>query len=164
MGGGTEATHNSCLMDFTSETSTVTPSEELMKNCVEAWGEGDLVPVRKALHDDVVWISAKTEWDDRLCSGGVHRGRANVLALFAKIATGYLTTFCRAKEIVSSSEIVWGLFEFRAKRIGNGDKADRTVTIEMVFRWRIRDGKIVEAQTFFDTAALLGQQGKVGVA
>ena len=134
-----------------------------MKTCVEAWGQGDLGPVRKVLHDDVVWISAATEWDDRLCSGGVHRGRARVIALLAKIATGYLNTSCRAKEIVSSREIVWGLFDFRAKHI-SGDKADRTVTTEMAFRWRIRDGKIVEAQTFFDTAGLLAQQGAVGVA
>jgi len=135
----------------------LTPSEQLMKDCIEAWGQGDLAPVRSALHDDVVWISAATDWDDRLRSGGVHRGRANVLTLLAKIATGYITSACRAKEIVSHGEIVWGLFDFRGRYI---DNANKPVGIEMAFRWRILGGKIVEAQTFFDTAGLLGQQGQ----
>ena len=134
-----------------------------MKNCVEAWGQGDLAPVRKALHDDVVWISAATKWDDRLRSGGVHRGKAHVLLLLAKIATGYLNTACRAKEIVSSGDVVWGVFDFKAEYIRNGHKA-KTVTIEMAFRWRVRDGKVLEVQTFFDTAGLLAQQGQLGSA
>ena len=146
------------------ETSAVTPSEELMKDCIEAWGEGNIAPVRKVLDDDVVWISAATKWDDRLRSGGVHRGRAHVLLLLAKIATGYLNTACRAKEIVSSGDIVWGVFDFKAEYTGNGQKAAKTVTTEMAFRWRVRDGKVLEAQTFFDTAGLLAQQGQAKVA
>lgn len=136
----------------------MTPSEELMKTCIEAWGQGDLAPVRAALHDDVLWISAATEWDDQLRSGGVHRGRAKVIALLAKIATGYFNTACKAKEIVSSGEIVWGLFDFRARYTGAAGKADKTVQTEMAFRWRVREGKIIEAQTFFDTAGMLAQQ------
>ena len=138
----------------------MTPAETLMKDCIESWGQGDLRPVRRALHDDVVWFSASTQWDDRLRSGGVHKGRASVLLLLAKIATGYSTTMCRAKEVISSGEIVWGLFDFRANYIGRPDRQKKTVGLDMAFRWRIRKGKIIEAQTFFDTASLLSQQSE----
>jgi ketosteroid isomerase-like protein len=132
-----------------------------MKTVVEAWGKGDISPARAALDDDVVWISAATDWDNRLRSGGVHRGRASVIALLSKIATGYFNVACKAKEIVSKGDIVWGLFDFRARYVGDGDQPDRMVATEMAFRWRVHDGKIVEAQTFFDTANLLAQQGQL---
>jgi ketosteroid isomerase-like protein len=138
----------------------MTPSEELMKRCIEAWGEGDLSPLRKALHDDVLWISATTEWDDRLRFGGVTRGRAEALAVLAKAATTYFTTFAKAKEIISSGEVVWGLFDCKARYVGNPDSADRTVSAEVAFRWRVRNGKILEAQAFQDTAGVLAQLTK----
>jgi hypothetical protein len=31
----------------------------------------------------------------------------------------------------------------------------------MVMRWKLRDGKIVEHQAFFDTASMLIQQGAI---
>ena len=139
----------------------MTPSEELMKTVVEAWGEGDLGPLRAALHDDVVWISAASEWDERIRSGGVHRGRANVIALFAKMATAYTNANARTKEIISSGEIVWGLFDVRGRYSGERDQPDKNIASEIALRWRIRGGKIIEAQTFFDTAGLLALQGQL---
>jgi ketosteroid isomerase-like protein len=135
------------------------PSEQLMKACVEAWGQGDLRPIRQALHDDVVWISAATTWTEGLRSGGVHRGRASVIALLAKLSTAYFNSHCKAKEIISSGEIVWGLFDLKGRYSGGRDEVDKTITMEMAFRWRIRDGKVIEGQTFFDTVGLLTQQG-----
>jgi ketosteroid isomerase-like protein len=137
----------------------MTPAEQLMKDCVEAWGQGDLGPIRRALHDDVVWISAAAVWSDGLRSGGVHRGRAGVIALLAKLSTAYFNSYCKAKEIISSGEIVWGLFDLKSRYSAGRDEADKTVTTEMAFRWRVRDGKLIEGQTFFDTAGLLAQQG-----
>ena len=131
-----------------------------MKSCIEAWGQGDMEPLRKALHDEVVFIGATPEWDDRLRSGGVVRGRAATLAVLAKSATAFFLTFAKAKEIVSSGEIVWGLFDCTARYTPTLGDAGRTVTSEVAFRWRVRNGKVLEGQAFQDTAGLLAQLAK----
>ena len=134
-------------------------SEQLMKTAIEAWGQGDLDPLRAVLDDDIVWISASAEWDDRLHSGGVQRGRASVIALLAKVATAFIPSGCIAKEIVSQGEIVWGLFAVRGSSFGGREEANKTVVTELAIRWRVRDGKVIEHQAFFDTAGALAQQG-----
>ncbi len=139
----------------------MTPAESLMKNAVEAWGRADNGPVYAALDDNVLWVSAATRWDNRLRSGGVHKGRGNVIALLSKISTVYFNHACAAKEIVSSGEIVWGVFQVASIYALPEDRyvVRRPLSWEMALRWRVRDGKIIDAQTFFDTAELLRQQG-----
>jgi ketosteroid isomerase-like protein len=137
------------------------PSEQLMKDVVEAWGHGDLSPLFAALHDDVVWSSASAEWDERIRSGGTHRGRPEVVALFSKIATAYFLAHCELREIFSRGDTVWGVFNFEASYMpvsAPGALTPKPVKTEILFRWRIQDGKITHAQTFFDTAALIAQQ------
>ncbi len=110
--------------------------EELMKTAIEALGRGDAAPYEAALHDNVVWRSAR-EPDPQ--SDGTHQGRENVAALLEKIATA-TTDFRRqwhARDIVSRGDIVWGLFD-----------AEDSDSTEMLVRWRMQDGKIVYAQTF----------------
>jgi ketosteroid isomerase-like protein len=138
----------------------MTPSEELMKTVVEAWGKADMRPFYDALHDDIVWKSAAAVWDDRMRFGGAHEGRANVIALLSKLATWYFNAGCKAKEIISSGEVVWGLFDVAGSYAPVDGGPPKVLNLEMAFRWRVRDGKILEAQTFFDTARLLVQTGR----
>jgi hypothetical protein len=49
----------------------MTPSEQLMKTAVEAWGNADLRPLKDALHQDVVWKSASTVENGAFLFGGV---------------------------------------------------------------------------------------------
>ena len=142
----------------------MTPSEKLMKDVVEAWGKADFGPLRAALHDDVVWISAATNWNDTLRSGGVHRGRAAVIALHAKLATAFFGTACTAKEIVSGGEILWGLFSYTGNYQPGREATPRSFGIDLALRWRVRHAKILEAQTFFDTLELFGQIHRSAVA
>ena len=140
----------------------MTAEEQFMKTVVEAWGHADMRPVFDALDENVVWKSASTVDDGRFRFGGEHRGRDNVLALLSKISTAYFFSEYETKEIVSKGEIVWGLF--RAK--GNyapvtGEQPPMRLELDTAMRWRVRNGKIIEAQTFFDTAALLAQQGQL---
>lgn|SRR5690348_1279333 len=134
-------------------------NELLMKTVIEAWGKADLSPARAALHDDVVWKSASTRQNEKFLFGGEYRGRAAVIALLSKISTAYYFQSYTAKEIISRGEIVWGLFDAIGTYAPNHDKTGRPIHFETVFRWRVRDGMIIEAQTFFDTALLLSQQG-----
>ena len=139
----------------------MTPEEHLMKSVVEAWGRADMQPLKDALDDQIVWKSAATRWDDRIRSGGVHNGRAEVIALFSKVQTAYFNHGAKLKEISSNGETVWGLFEVTGAYapVAEGrQRASRTMTGEIALRWRIRNGKIIEAQTFFDTAGLIAEQ------
>ena len=139
----------------------MTPEEDLMKTVIEAWGQADVRPVFSALDDNVTWISAAARWDERLRSGGIHRGRGNVIALLSKISTAFFNHACTTKEIVSRGEIVWGLFQVASiyAAPSDGYVVRRPVNLEMALRWRIRSGRIIDAQTFFDTAGLLRQLG-----
>jgi ketosteroid isomerase-like protein len=128
---------------------------------MEAWGQADAGPVSAAFHDDIVWISANASWDDRIRSGGVYKGRALALAQLSKLATAYFNTSCVAKEIVSKGEVVWGIFQMTSiyAPVDQPDAPRKPVSWEMATRWRVRHGKIMDAQAFFDTAGLLVQQG-----
>jgi len=139
----------------------MTPQEQLVKTVAEAWGHADLQPLYAALDDNVVWKSAASSWNDKLRSGGTHEGRANVIALFSKVQTAFFNQGCTAKEIVSRGDVVWGLFDVRSSYAPTKDRntARKDLAGEMVLRMRIRDGKIIEGQTFFDTAALLRELG-----
>ncbi len=109
-------------------------SEDLMRTAIEALGRGDAAPYEAALHDDVIWRSARAPAPD---ADG--QGRETVTALLEKIASA-TTDFRRqwhARDIVSRGDIVWGLFD-----------AEDGETPELLVRWRMQDGKIVYAQTF----------------
>ena len=136
-----------------------------MKTIIEAWGEADLVPVREALDENVVWKSASSCAGNEFVFGGDYRGRDNVIALLSRLSTKYFFQRYAAKEIISKGEIVWGLFDVDGSYFpaGGSDQGRKTIKFESAFRWRVRDSKILEAQSFFDTAALLAQQGVVRV-
>jgi ketosteroid isomerase-like protein len=140
----------------------MTPEEQFMKFVVEAWGHADMRPVFDALDENVVWKSASTFDDGTFRFGGEHHGRANVIALLSKISTAYFFKEYETKEVVSKGEIVWGLFVVKGRYapLGSG-MASQPLLFDTAMRWRVRGGKILEAQTFFDTAALLAQQGQL---
>jgi ketosteroid isomerase-like protein len=141
----------------------MSPAEQLMKTVLEAWGEADFGPVRDALDENVVWKSASAVDGNGFAFGGEYRGRDNVIALLSGLSTRYFFRNYTAKEIISQGEIVWGLFDVIGSYFpsGNTEQGGKSIKFESAFRWRIRDGKILEAQTFFDTAALLAQQRAV---
>ena len=136
-----------------------------MKTVLEAWGQADLGPAYDAFDENIVWKSASTNEGGVFHFGGIYKGRTQVIALLSQLSTTYYFQRYVAKEIISKSEIVWGLFEAHGTYIPSGGCASsgKPISIETAFRWRIRNGKILEAQSFFDTAALLAQQGQLPI-
>ena len=134
-----------------------------MKKVIEAWGQADLRPAHEAFDENIVWKSAASHEDGKLCFGGVYNGKAAVIMLLSKLSTRYYFRRYVAKEIISKGEVVWGLFDVQGSYIStNGaTTVGKPISIENAFRWRIRNGKVVEAQSFFDTVALLAQQGEL---
>ena len=66
----------------------------------------------------------------------------------------------KPKEVLAEGDVVWGLFDVGLRYDAKGRASEAiNVQLDMAIRWRLRDGKIIEHQAFFDTAQLLLQQG-----
>jgi len=138
--------------------------EKLMRHVVKSFEETDLEPLIEALHDDVVWKSASKQ-ENVFRFGGDYYSKLGVLDALSHILMDYTIHHMRPREILASGNVVWGLFDveldYDHKGIDPVGKSDqnKAIELEVVIRWRLRDGKIIEHQSFFDTASLLIQQG-----
>ncbi len=135
--------------------------EELMRAVTRGIANNDLRPLMDAVDDKTVWKSAAAEGPFRFA--GIYRARTGVAEVTSNIFAEYTFERFEPKEIVSSGEIVWGLFDAacRYRPARNPDAAPKAVRFEVAMRLRVKVDKIVEYQTFFDTASLLRQQGGV---
>jgi ketosteroid isomerase-like protein len=138
--------------------------EKLMRHVVKSFEETDLEPLIEALHDDVVWKSASKQ-ENVFRFGGDYYSKLGVLDALSHILMDYTIHHMRPREILASGNVVWGLFDVELDYdhkgmdpIGKSEQSE-AIELEVVIRWRLRDGKIIEHQSFFDTASLLIQQG-----
>jgi hypothetical protein len=68
----------------------------------------------------------------------------------------------RPIEILAGGDVVWGHFDVGLSYDPKGKVGVvRAINLEMAIRWRLKDGKIIEHQGFWDTASLLIQLGKL---
>jgi ketosteroid isomerase-like protein len=132
---------------------------ELMRKVAAGFEKSDLRPLLDAIHEEIVWKSA-TKHEGLFRFDGEYKNRPGVLDILSKISFDYTFHHLKPKEILAGGDVVWGLFDvglsYDPKGKGGTPKA---VNLEMVFRWRLKDGKIIEHQGFWDTASLLIQQG-----
>jgi len=136
-----------------------TDPEELMRVVTAAFAEGDLRPLLDAVHKDIVWKASSPD-SSLFRFGGVHKRRTGVMEVTGELAAEYIFSRMDPKEIVSKGDLVWGLFDVEIKHKPVGDeRVYPVVRLEMAIRWRMKDGKVIEHQAFFDTAALLAQRG-----
>ena len=136
-----------------------TNPEELMRTVAAAFAVGDLRPLLAAVHKDIVWKTASPH-DHLFRFGGVHERRTGVMEVTGEIASEYVFRRLEPREIVTSGDVVWGLFDAEVKYQPVGDKRVYPfLQLDMAIRWQLKDGKIIEHQAFFDTAALLLQRG-----
>jgi ketosteroid isomerase-like protein len=133
---------------------------DLMREVVAAFEKSDLQPLFNAIHEDIVWKTASSQ-AGLFRFGGEYKNRAGLLVILATLSKDYTFYRFHPKEVLATGDIVWGHFDvglfFDPK--GEGEPK-RHITLEMAIRWRLKDGKIIEHQGFFDTASLLVQQGK----
>ncbi len=136
-------------------------AEELMVTVTAAFERSDLRPLLAALDDDIVWKSA-SRVGGPFSFQGDYLTRSGVVEVLSNISRDYTFQSMKPREVVAKGDVVWGLFDaaVRFDRKGTIDEP-RTVALEIAIRWRVRDGKIVEHQAFFDTAHLLLQQGSL---
>ena len=132
----------------------------LMRTITAAFGEGNIKPLMDAIHNDVVWKSASKQ-PGLFSFAGSHLNRIGVVEVLAKIANRYTFLRFEPKEIVEQGDLVWGLFDTKLSYRPPHGKPPKKLAIEIAIRWKLRDGKIIEHQAFFDTASMLVQQGVI---
>ena len=133
----------------------------LMCKVVAGFEKSDMGPLLDVMHDEIVWKSAN-RYDALFRSKGEYRTRPRVVELLTDLFRNYRFHRFEPKEIVAIGDVVWGHFDvvlsFEPKRSGIVSKQ---VDLEIAIRWRLKDDKIIEHQSFFDTASLLIQQSQL---
>lgn len=129
----------------------------LMRKVAKAFEQSDLKPLLESVADNIVWKSGATR-EGPFVFGGTYLGRLGVVEVTSRISIGYVFRQFIPKEIVSSGDIVWGLFDVAGDYVAAGSRTRRPFQLEFAIRWRVQYGKIVEHQSFFDTHSLLQQQ------
>lgn len=135
-------------------------AESVMRDVAAAFEIGDLRPLFDAIDPAVVWQSGATA-DSGLRFGGTYNGRSGVLEITSQLAAGYLFRRFRPREILSSGDLVWGLFNVEGAFLPLPSQHRDIVVpfhINCAIRWRMRNNKVIEHHSFFDTLSLLQQQ------
>jgi len=127
----------------------------LIAEILRAYGQGDLRPMLAALDDSVTWESHAHKQHYRF--GGPRRGRDSVIEALAMIASEYAIQSYDVKELIAEADTVWAMSEGVFLHGATGTR----VIFLIATRWGLRDGKIVAYQSFFDTADVLAQQGRL---
>ena len=134
---------------------------ELMRNVARAVAQSDFQPLLDAIHDDIVWKTA-TKHEGLFRFDGEYKNRLGVSEILAQVSMDYTFHHFRPIEILTAGDVVWGLFDVEFTYDAKGKAGpDKSINLEMAFRWRLKDGKIVEHQGFWDTASLMIQQGSL---
>jgi ketosteroid isomerase-like protein len=131
----------------------------MMRKVAEAFAQADLRPLFDAIAENIVWKSASNV-EGAFIFGGTYRNRLGVLEVTSEISAAHVFRRFSPKEIVSSGDVVWGLFQVAGDYLPSGrSRARKPFEFECAIRWRMQGKKVVEHQAFFDTYYLLRQQG-----
>ncbi len=133
-----------------------------MRSLAAAFEKSDIQPLLDALHEDVVWKSGSRYPGSPFSFKGDYTNRAGILEVLAKISRDYTFQRMTPIQITDGGNVVWGLFDvvFRYDAKGSGT-IPKTIQMDWVLRWKLKDGKIIEHQAFFDTAYMLMQMGQL---
>jgi ketosteroid isomerase-like protein len=142
----------------------MTDPEDLMRKIISGFEKSDLEPLLDALHDDVVWKSASKQ-PGMFRFGGNYQTKLGVIEALSQVTMDYTVQHMRPKEITVLNDLVWGVFDVTVAydpmdpdlATSSTSSREKIIELEMAIRWRFKDGKIIEHQSFFDTAFLLVQ-------
>jgi ketosteroid isomerase-like protein len=148
--------------DLVEKVDGNTDGTDLMRAVAAAIDKSNFQPLLGAIHEEIFWKSASRH-KGVLRFGGDYMNRPGVLDVIANFSMDYTLHHFKPKEVLAAGDTVWGCFDVSMSFDHKGvPGSEKTVNLEMAFRWRLKDGKIIEHQGFFDTASLLIQQGLVG--
>jgi ketosteroid isomerase-like protein len=134
---------------------------ELLRKVAAGFEKSDMQPLLDAMHDEIVWKTASKQ-EGVFRFGGEYHGRAGLMTVLSQLAMDYTFRRITPKEILASDDTVWALCDAVLSFDPKGKSVTaNTVDLEIAIHWKLKDGRIIEHQAFFDTAALLIQQGRL---
>jgi ketosteroid isomerase-like protein len=136
----------------------MTPAEgeankALVRRFLSAYVQGDHETALGLLDDEAVWTLNALPGHFRF--GGRWVGKTKVHEGLSLVAADYTIHRYDIVHLMGEGETVWTT----SKLLVTQRKTGKELLFEIAGRWKLRDGKIVEATEYFDSAAVLNQQG-----
>jgi ketosteroid isomerase-like protein len=125
-----------------TQTATAT---DVIASVFEAFHRGDIPHIVGLVAPNAVWRQSNT-----LPWGGDYRGPEGAAEFFRKLDATLETVAFEARENVEHGDQVFSFGMYT----GRGRATARTASAEWMFRWQVRDGRIVSYGSYIDTAAL----------
>jgi ketosteroid isomerase-like protein len=121
-------------------------SVAVVKAGFAAFGRGDLPGLLALMADDVEWVSPGTG----LPLAGTYRGRDGVADFFQKLSAETEILAFEPREFIGEGDrvIVVGWERVKVK------PTDRTIELDWIMSFTVRDGKVAKYQQYTDTKAL----------
>ena len=122
--------------------------KRLVRNVLDAYGQGDIAPLRAIMAPDVIYFSHAPRSLFRFA--GRHEGVIDVIAALSAIATDYSVHRYKVREIEGEGDIVWYASDVEVSERRTGKSAKFT----LAGRWAFHEGHLVSAEEFFDSASV----------
>ena len=119
-----------------------------IKELYRLYAAGEIDPVIDALHEDVRWCSAGSA--DQLPWLGQCYGRDGVIRYFETLRQNLSVERYEPKYFVAQGDRVVSVVELTVRDLNSG----RGGALEKADVFRLRDGKILEFDEFYDTAGV----------
>jgi ketosteroid isomerase-like protein len=130
-------------------------NKAIIQRVLAGYAEGRLEPLFAALDPAIRFrTNARPE---HFRFGGERLGTNGILIALSMVAAQYDVLRYNVREIVSEGDLAWSWSDVAFRHRPSG----RKVEMEMVSRWKFSDGKIVEYSEYFDTAAVMKQEGRL---
>ncbi|MBI3677750.1 MAG: nuclear transport factor 2 family protein [Proteobacteria bacterium] len=120
-----------------------------------ALGHNDMRPLVDALDENVVWKSNSLPPYFRF--GGEHLKREGAVDLLAKVSSEYSFSRYDVDEIAEIDNQVWAICNVEAFHLPTKRKVEGRIAFRVTFRGH----KVLTYEGFFDTGAVLHQQGDI---
>ena len=118
-------------------------SVQVVKGMYEAFGRGDVPAVLGAMTDDIAWYQA-----EGMPRGGLHRGPDAVAHnVFGPLIEDIPDFALAPEEFIASGDTVAAVVRYT----GTGTDTGKTLNLQVVHVWDVRDGKVARFRQFVDT-------------
>jgi ketosteroid isomerase-like protein len=121
-------------------------AKAVVESIYNAFNRGDIPFIVSHVAPDATWHQAET-----LPWGGQYRGPNGVVEFFQKLDAAMETVSFEVRENIECGDEVFSFGNYT----GKGRKTGRIGSADWMFRWHIKDGKVVAYDSFEDTASLL---------
>ncbi len=135
----------------TEDTMTEHENVATIRSLYDAFGRGDIPYILDRLHPDVEWHAPATV----PFSKGLCRGPEEVAQFFTGMAEHVAEPSVETHEFLAVGDRVVALLRFR----GRGKESGLPFDAPEAHIWRLTEGKVVEEQTYADTAAIVQALG-----